>query len=118
MVSVDVRLLDLDQIANHHHCRVQVPLKDIMHHLDNLLFQVLETCQLLHVNVCDHSSQLVVDHVNALNGGRLKTSYLLLGQVLKCGFGHEEVHSQRACISDGRLDIIISECIEGVNGAD
>ena len=89
MISVDVCLLDLDKITDHGHRRVQVPLKDTMHDLDNLFTQVLETCQLLHVDVCDNSTKLIVDHVNALNGGRFKTSDLLLGQVLKCGFGHE-----------------------------
>ena len=56
MVRVDVRVLDSNKIPNHCVGRSELLRQEIVHALNNLLAQVLETLELMHFNFDDHPS--------------------------------------------------------------
>ena len=72
----------------------------------------------MHFDLYDNASQLLVDQLHALEGRRLQTIDLLLGEDLEGHFGDEKVWPKRACISYRSLNVVICQGIERVNVAD
>ena len=95
MVSVDVRVLDSNKIPNHCVGRSELLRQEIVHALNNLLAQVLETLELMHFNFDDHPSQLFVNKLNTLQRRRLESVDLLLRKNLEGDFWHEKVGPER-----------------------
>jgi len=118
MVSVDVRVLDSDKVPNHCVGGSQFFRQKFVHALDNLLAQVLEALQLVHLNFDNHSSQLFVDKLDALQRGRLQPVDLLLRKDFECDFGDEKVRPERGGVPDGRLYVVVGQGVERVNVAD
>ena len=69
MVRVDVGVLDLDQVAHLRLCGTQLLRKQLVHAVDNLLAQVLEALQFMHLNLNDDTAELFVDELHTLERG-------------------------------------------------
>ena len=68
VISVNVRVLDLDQVSHHLVAWTKLSSQEAIHCLDNLLLKVLETREFLHLDLHDDSPQLFVDKLHTLQG--------------------------------------------------
>ena len=89
-----------------------------VHDLHDLLPQVLEACQLMHLDLHDDASELLIDQLDALEGGRLQSIDLLLREDLEGDFRHEKIGSQRASIANSSLYVVVCQRVKRVDVAD
>ena len=84
VITINIRLLNCNQILDHLVCRKQALNKKVFHFFVQSFSKVWESIGFWKINLIYYLPELLIDKLNTLHTRRLKPVYLLFGKTLKC----------------------------------
>lgn len=97
---------------------MQTLVQELVHDVNKLDSEILESLELRDLNVIDNPPQLFKDQLNTLQRRILQSGNLLLRKHFESCFRNKEIRSERTGISESSLQVFITQLFEGIHSCE